>query len=161
MEYTDKDREEQTHRLRNRKKSNSAKQAWKKHHYNYMRGNRKKSRDNMNSFYNIAREIEENVKIIESKIEKDNVFDLSSSITFDNIAGGLSFSIDKNTGMVSFATYLSEQGKGNYKVENGSTSENELRVLYDGLKDDLNTLCNSIDNNIQQILAKYGLKSTL
>lgn len=95
----------------------------------------------------------------ESKIERDNVFDLKASILFDNISGGLSFSIDKQTGNVSFATYLSETGgKGNYKAENLGTSQDELRQLYDNLKDELTTLSQTVDDSVKQILAKYGLK---
>ena len=132
------DRESQTSRLRNRKKSNAAKQAWRKHHYNYMRGNRKKSRDNMNSFLAIAKELHEKTRIIEAKMDRDNVFDYKCNISFEKLIGGLSFSINKETGNVSFSTYLSENaGVGNYKLENGTVDQNQLDVLYDNLKDEL------------------------
>lgn len=98
----------------------------------------------------------------ESKIERDNVFDLKGDILFDNIAGGLSFSIDKETGSVSISTYLSETGgKGNFKVENGGNSQEELKALYDNLKDELTTLSQTVDDSMKQVLAKYGLKETL
>lgn len=155
------DREAQSNRIRNRKKSNAAKQAWKKHHYNYMKGNRKKSRDNMNSFLAIARELDENLKIIEAKMERDNTFDYKAEISFENLMGGLSFSINKDNGNVSFSTYLSENvGKGNYKLENGSNTNNELNALYASLKNELLTLSNTVDESLKQILAKYGLKET-
>lgn len=155
------DREAQSNRIRNRKKSNATKQAWKKHHYNYMKGNRKKSRDNMNSFLAIAKELDENLKIIEAKMERDNTFDYKAEISFENLMGGLSFSINKDNGNVSFSTYLSENvGKGNYKLENGSNTNNELNALYASLKDELLTLSNIVDESLKQILAKYGLKET-
>ena len=44
----DGDREALHHRLTNRKKSNAAKMAWKKHHSNYMRGVRNRQRDSLN-----------------------------------------------------------------------------------------------------------------
>ena len=155
------EREEQSHRLNNRKKSNATKNAWKTHHYNYMKGMRKKSRENMNSFLDIAKELKENIDLLESKIEKDDIFNYKGDILFDNIAGGISFSIDKKTGEVSFSTYLSDEGgKGNYKQVNGGTSNEELEVLYNNLKDDLLTLSNTVDDSLKQILAKYGLRET-
>ena len=72
----DKDREEQHRRLTEPHRSKATKLAWKKHHNSYMRGVRKRERDNMNkSFYDIAKQLE--CLMNEAETEKDNVFDLS------------------------------------------------------------------------------------
>ena len=151
----DKDR---TDRMKHLHQSNSAKIAWKKHRANYMRANRKKSRDNMNkTFFGIAKELEPYIN--EAEQQKDDIFDLKYETSFENISGGLSFSINKETGDISFTTLLNEEGHGNYKSENEST-EDSLKSLYNDLKDEFTMLANNIDTSVRQILAKHGLRET-
>ena len=139
--------EEQKHRLHNREKSDAAKIAWKRYHSSYMRGVRKKERMN---FYDLAKEME---KVNESKIIRDNVFDKQLDISFDTISGGISFGIKDGT--ISFSCTLEETGSGSYALEQGDET-----ALYNDIKEDLKQICQMVDDEMRQILAKHGLKST-
>ena len=153
------DEEAQKHRVTNRKKSDAAKLGWKRHHYNYMKGNRMKSR-NSDSFLQIAKNLEDNMQMIEAKVDKDNIFDYQCDIIFDNIAGGISFSIDKQSGNLSLSTFITEDSAGNFKQENGGNSQEELRVLYDNIKEEIEEIANTVDESLKQVFAKYGLRKT-
>ena len=149
----DQDREEQKHRLHNRDKSDAAKLGWKRNHVNYTLGNRKKERENMNkSFYDICKEFDE------SEISKDNVFDTELNISLDNIAGGISMSINRENGNVSISTSLEQTGSGQYRLT--QYDDETLKTLYNNMKNDLTELCKSFDEEIAQVLAKNGLRST-
>lgn len=139
--------DERKHRLHNKEKSDAAKIAWKRHHSSYMRGVRKKERMN---FYDLAKEME---KVNESKIVRDNVFDKQLDISFDTISGGISFGIKDGT--VSFSCSLEETGSGSYALEQGDET-----ALYNDIKEDLKQICQMVDDEMRQILAKHGLKST-
>lgn len=153
------DREEQHRRLTEPHRSKATKLAWKRHHNSYMQGVRKRERDNMNkSFYDVAKQLE--CLMNESEIEKDNVFELSADIIFNNVSGGVSFKINKDNGEVSFSTNMQEVGSGSYKLQSDIQTEDAYKQLYEDLKDELSSLCETFDTNIQQILAKHGLKST-
>lgn len=157
----DQDREEQHRRLTEPHKSQATKLAWKRHHNNYMQGMRKRSREEMNkSFYDVAKELEECLKLHEAKVKKDDIFDLNCELVFDNISGGISFTIDPETGSVSFSTSLDEQGHGAYRLENMPQSQDEFKSLYNDLKDELSTLATTIDDNMKQISAKHGLRES-
>lgn len=155
----DKDREAQHRRITEPKRSKSAKLGWKRHHNNYMMANRKKERDCMNkSFYSISKELEEAMDgLNEANIDRDSVFDLNCDISLNNIAGGLSFKINKDNGEVSIATSMIEGGHGNYRLE-VMPQEEALKGIYDELKDDLEQLARTIDQSINQIVAKHGLR---
>ena len=148
---------EDNNRMQNLHHSIGAKKGWLRHHSNYMRGMRKKSRDNMNkTFYQVAKEIEETMN--EVKIQKNDIFDLKCEIICENLSGGFSFSINKDTGEVSFSTLLNESGHGNYKQIN-QTSE-DYTALYEDLKEEFTSIASTVDQSIKQILAKHGLSET-
>ena len=148
-------------RMQNLHHSLGAKKGWLRHRNNYMRANRKKSREAMNkTFYGLAKELAEVLDINESKINKDKIFDLECDILFDNISGGLSFNINKEDGNISFSVLLDESGNGNYKLENESNNEDELKALYNDLKDEMQQLAQTLDDGIKQILARHGLRET-
>ena len=144
----DQDKEEQKHRLRNREKSDAAKIAWKKHHSSYMRGNRNKERDMR--FYDIAKEL---YKLSEESIIRDNTFKKQLDLRFDSIAGGISLGIKDDK--VSISCSLKQTGSGSYALQQGDPES-----LYEQLKEDLQNICKMVDDEVKQILAKYGLKST-
>ena len=153
----DNEREAQHHRLTEPNRSRATKLAWKRHHNSYMQGNRKKERNNMNkTFYSISKEIEEALN--EAKIQKDDIFDLKGEITFDNLSGGFSFSINKDDGNISFSTMLTEDGHGNYRLENTPSNEDFYKELYEDLRDDLQELAKTVDDSMRQILARHGLR---
>lgn len=144
--------DERKHRLHNKEKSDAAKIAWKRHHSSYMRGTRKRQRNMENrTFYNIAKEMDE--KLNETKIVRDNVFDKQLDLSFDTISGGISLGIKNGT--VSFSCSLEETGSGSYKLEQG-----DEEALYNDLKEELQRICQMVDDNMKQILAQHGLKST-
>lgn len=143
---------EQKHRLHNREKSDAAKLAWKRHHSSYMSGTRKRERNMENrTFYNIAKDLDE--KINECKIVRDNVFEKQFDLSFDTISGGISSGIKDGT--VSFSCSLEETGSGSYKLQNG-----EEEALYNDLKESLQQICQMVDDEMKQLIARHGLKST-
>lgn len=151
------DEEARLHRIRNRKKSDAAKLAWKRNHYSYMRAMRKRERDNMNkqkSFCDMYRDI----RLSEAELTKDNVFEKECEINLENIAGGLKLSINNENGNLSISTTLLDSGSGQYRLE--SFNNEKLKELYEDMKEELIQLCNSFDNEIAQLVAKNGLKST-
>ena len=99
--------EDQHRRWINPHHSYGAKKGWLRHHAIYMREVRKRERDDMNkSFYQVAKELEESINIIEAKMNKNDVFDLSYEVAFENLAGRLSFSINNDKDNISFILYL-------------------------------------------------------
>lgn len=147
------EREEQRHRLYNRERSDATKIAWKKYRVNYNRGIKKREREEMRkSFYDICREMDE------ANITRDNVFESNLDISLETIAGGISLAINKENGNISISTTLEQTGSGQYKPTN--YDENTLKQIYNDIKADLLDLCQSFDDEINQIIAKYGLKST-
>jgi len=148
----------QRHRLRNKDKSDAAKLAWKRHHQSYMTGTRKRERNMENkTFYSIAREIDSKLTkdegLNEESIVRDNVFDKQLDLSFDTISGGLSFGIKEGT--ISFSCSLEETGSGSYALEQGDEES-----LYKSIKEDLQNICKMVDDEMRQLIAKYGLKST-
>lgn len=144
----DQDREAQRHRLTNRKKSDAAKLAWKRHHNSYMNGVRKRERDMENkTFYSLAKELDEATKV------RDNVFKKELDISFDTISGGISLGI--NNGTISFSCSLNETGSGSFALEAGHEE-----ALYKSISEDLFNICKMVDDEMKQLIAKYGLKST-
>lgn len=142
-------------------RSKGGKIAWKRHHSSYMRGVRKREREKMNkTFYDITQELKEALGLTEAKITKDDIFDYTFEVSLSNMSGGISFNINKETGDVSFTTLLVESGKGNYRLENNTNTEDDYKNLYNNIKDDFATLATTIDDSIKQILLKYGLKET-
>lgn len=149
----ERDDNAQQHRLRNKKKSNASKLAWRRNHGNYMRGVRKRERDSMNkSFYDVCRQLDE------ADVKKDNVFDTELTVGFDSIAGGIAMSINKDNGNVSFSTSLIQSGSGMYRLTDFDADT--LKTLYTNIRGDIIDLCNHFDEELQMILAKNGLKST-
>ena len=147
------DNEEQKHRLYHREQSDASKLAWKRHHGSYMRGIARREREKMNkSFYAICKEFDE------SEISKDNVFDTELNISLDNIAGGISMSVNRENGNVSISTSLEQTGSGQYRLT--QYDDETLKTLYNNMKSDLTELCKSFDEELAQILAKNGLRST-
>lgn len=150
----DQDREAQQHRLRNRQKSDAAKLAWKRNHNSYMRGVRKRERDMENkTFYSLAKELDE--KINEEKVVQNNVFHTHSEICFDTIAGGIAINVNSQEQTISISVSFTKQGSGSYALEQG-----KVESLYEPLTEDLQNICNRVDTEMKQVLAKYGLKST-
>lgn len=146
--------EEQHRRLTEPHRSKGAKLGWKKYRSNYMRGFRKRER--MDTFADIRERLKETLKQIqEAKLEKDSMFDLKGEIVFENLSGGLSFSINKDNGTVSISTTLNQNSKGNYKPQ---TDDTDYENLYEDLKDELSMLAKTIDDSMKQILAKHGLR---
>lgn len=142
------DEEARKHRLTNRKKSDAAKLAWKRNHYSYMRGVRKRERDMENkTFYSLAKELDEATKV------RDNVFKKELDISFDTISGGISLGI--NNGTISFSCSLNETGSGSFALEAGHEE-----ALYKSISEDLFNICKMVDDEMKQLIAKYGLKST-
>lgn len=147
----------QRHRLRNKDKSNATKIAWKRKHSNYMRGVRERERKEMNrSFYDVCKDMVEN--LTEAKVSRTNVFKDKINIDFATIAGGLAISINKDNGTLSISTSLEPSGSGMYGLTD--YDEASLKALLLNIKDDLLNLCNTFDEEINQIMAKNGLKST-
>lgn len=152
----DQDREEQKHRLHNRDKSDAAKLGWKRNRVSYTLGNRKKERESMNkSFYDICKEMD---NIAEAKEGRDDIFEGEYEVTLQNIAGGIAYKINKETGNISFSTTLEQSGSGQYRLLN--YDDKTLEELYKNLKADIMELCQNFDDGIQQIIAKHGLNST-
>ena len=147
--------EEQKHRLHNREKSDAAKLAWKRHHSSYMTGVRKRGRNMENrTFYSLAKELDSKVESCnEESIIRDNVFDKQLDLSFNTISGGISFGIKNGT--ISFSCSLKETGSGSYALEQGNEE-----TLYKQISEDLQNICNMVDDEMRQLIAKYGLKST-
>ena len=153
------DREERTeeNRFIDRNKSRAAKKGWKRHHSSMMRGVRERERNMENkTFYGVTNDLEE--MLDEAKIIRDDIFDQEYDLSFEFISGGVSLKVNKETGEVSITTSLSETGSGAYKLEVGDDAA--LKQVYDGLKEDITNICKRFDEEVQQSLAKYGLKST-
>lgn len=140
-------------------RSRAAKIGHKRHRASYKAADRKKERENMSTFYSIAKDLEECLKEInEAKVVKDNTFDNIFEIDLETMAGGIGFKIDKETNDVSFSVKLSENKRGAYRLV---TEEGvEINNLYDNLKEDIKTLSETIDSEMKNILSKYGLKET-
>ena len=149
------DEEARQHRLRNKEKSDAAKLAWKRHHASYMTGTRKRGRNMDNrTFYSLAQELNSKTESCnEESVMRDNDFQDKLSLSFDTISGGISMGI--KDGRVSFSCSLEETGSGSYGLEQGNIED-----LYKPLAEDLQNICKMVDNEMRQILAKYGLKST-
>lgn len=155
--------EEQLHnRLTNNKRSKATEKAWKKYHGSYMRGARKRSRNMENkTFYGMAKDLEAKLenKIDEAQITGEGPNGTDINIRFENITGGLSLSMNKNTGYISISVSLGELGNGNYRVAN-STSPEDAAEVCKNIKDELLSLCSNFDDEIKQLITRYGLKST-
>ena len=153
----DQDREAQRHRLRNKEKSDAAKIAWKRHHSSYMSATRKKERENMNSLY---KELNDKIEeaLSEATVTQDNVFRDEIKISLDNIAGGISIKLNKDTGKISISTSLEQTGAGMYGLTNFDDAT--IEQLQKQLKDSLLELCQTFDDGITQITNQYGLRST-
>ena len=148
--------DEQRHRLRNKHKSNSAKLDWKRNHGNYMRGARERERQSMNrSFYDICKA---NEHLVEAQVSRNNVFKDKLAFGFDNIAGGIAVSINKDNGTLSISTSLEQTGNGQYGLTNFDDAT--LQALFSNIKNSLLDLCQNFDEEISQIMAQNGLKST-
>ena len=148
--------DEQTHRLNNKKKSNATKLAWKRNRASFMSGVRKRERDSMKrSFYDVCKDMNE---LQEAKVDKDNVFDSKLEISLESIAGGVALSINKDNGNVSFTTTLNQSGSGMYRLT--TFDDATLKTLFSSLKEDLLNVCKNFDEEINQMIAKNGLKST-
>lgn len=157
------DEKELHNRLTEPHRSKAAKIGWKRHRSSYNRANRKKERDCMNdindSFYSISKNLEKVLNNLdEAKIVKDNVFELDYQIDFENLSGGLTFTIDKDNNNISFSVALSESGKGVYRPVTEETSEEDLQTMYGNIKQDIQDIALHLDSEIKQLLNKYGLK---
>ena len=150
--------DEQLHnRLTNKKKSKESELAWKRHHASYMRGARERSRNTMNkTFYGVAKEIEG--VLSEAAMTQDNEIDKQLDITFEHLSGGVGLTIDDQNNDVSISVQLKETGAGNYKAIVGDPQE--LNNLFQNLKTDILSLCRNFDDEIAQLVNRYGLKST-
>ena len=152
------EREEQHRRLTEPHRSKGAKIGWKRHKSSYNRANRKKERDSMNtSFYDIAKQLEETMN--ESEVIVDDMFTSGCEIAFEHIAGGIGIKVNAETGEISITSTLAEEGHGNYKLETSPMTDT-YKQLYEDLKDEFSTLCNTFDKGVQQIIAKHGLRTT-
>lgn len=152
----EKEDDEQRHRLRNKHKSNASKLAWKRNHGNYMKGVREKERKEMNrSFYDICKA---NEHLLEAQVSRNNVFKDKLAFGFDNIAGGIAVSINKDNGTLSISTSLEQTGNGQYGLTNYDDAT--LQALFSNIKNSLLDLCQTFDEEISQIMAQNGLKST-
>lgn len=163
----DNEREQQHRRLTNKHKSHGAEKAWKRHHGSYMKGVRKRERDKIKSIY-ADRNKDENMdnlsikeinKLFESEVIKDNVFKNDLGISFNNIAGGVVVDINPKDANVSISTTLDGTGEGSYKLVNAQGEQDYIN-LYESIKEELTNICNRFDEEISQLLSKYGLKST-
>ena len=171
MPDMEQDREELHHRLTNKHKSHAAELAWQRHHASYMSGVRKRQRDDLNSIYTDDKEEKDeamNINELNNKLskhiqeaeeEQDNVFDLEYKTDLNTIAGGIAFGINKNNNTVSFTTSLNGKGEGSY-MSTVKLDDSALQNLYNSIKTDIQAVCDNFDKEINQILAKNGLKST-
>lgn len=156
MEHNREERTEER-RFIDRNKSQAGKKGWKRHHASMMHGVRERERNMENkTFYGVTNDLEE--MLDEAKIIRDDVFDQEYDLSFEFISGGVSLKVNKETGEVSITTSLSETGSGAYKLE--VADDASLKQIYDGLKEDITNICKRFDEEVQQSLAKYGLKST-
>ena len=108
------------------------------------------------SFYDVCKDMEEH--LTEAEVTRDNVFESKLNISLDSIAGGISLSINKENGNVSISTSLEQTGSGMYRLTDYDDAT--LKTLFSSIKNDLLELCKNFDNEINQIIAKNGLKST-
>ena len=147
----------QRHRLRNREKSDAAKLAWKRHHQSYMSGTRKRGRNMENkTLYSLAQELNSKTQdesLNEESIIRNNVFDKQLDLSFDTISGGISMGIKEGT--ISFSCSLEETGSGSYALEAGD-EEN----LYKQIVPELQNICKMVDDEMRNLIARFGLKST-
>jgi len=153
------DREERTeeNRFIDRNKSQGGKKAWKRHHASFMQGARERERKmEKKTFYGVAKDLEE--MLSEAKVLQDNVFEQEYKMSFEFISGGITLKVNKDTGEVSISTSLEETGSGAYALQ--QADEGTLTNTYNGLKEDMMNICKKFDEEVQQSLAKYGLKST-
>ena len=90
--------------------------------------------------------------ILETKVT-DNIFENKVNITFDNLSGGISLGLDEDT--ISISVSLNEEGSGSYKLASGDTLE-----VFKKFKNDVKELCTTFDNGLEELLQRYGLKST-
>lgn len=154
--------DEQLRRVTEPKRSNSARMAWKKYGANYRKGIRKRlrhhygrSEDSMKDIINTLKEV-----LQEAEIKQNNVFDNEAQILFDNMPGGISLDIDKNTGTISLTTKVGEtEQPGSYKSQN-NLSEDELDALFKQIVEELHDLCTSFDEELKQLLDRHGLLPT-
>lgn len=159
----DSERETLHNRLTNKHRSHASELAWKRHHGKYMQGMRKRQRDNLRSIYDLDKDesmdIEElNRQFREATIEKDNVFEKTEVISFENLAGGITLSVGDDN-IVNLTTSLEKSGCGSYK-SSVELDDAGLQSLYSEFKDELKMVCDNLDKEIQQLLAKHGLKPT-
>lgn len=113
----------QKHRLRNKKKSNATKLAWKRKHGNYMRGVRERERKEAKSFYKALKEKEE----IKMDIKK-----LNESIT--EALAELESGIDVSGDTVEFG--LKKDEYDNYILTNGDKVI-KLGTIYEETPDEV------------------------
>lgn len=151
--------------LKDRKKSKRAKIAHKRHHASYRLGTNKmertkmNNRDKENSIQDVIAGLQEALN--EATEAKDNTFELSGKINFENIPGGIQLDVSPEDKNVSLSFTLgAETGNGNYRLQEEGTNDNDYKELYNVLMDDLKTLSQTIDKEIKQILDKNGLLST-
>lgn len=151
----DSEDDAQHHRITNRKKSDAAKLAWKRHHQSYMAGTRKRERDMENkTFYSLAKELDSKVESVnEESIVRDNVFEKQLDLSFDTISGGISMGVKNGT--ISFSCTLEETGSGSYALEQG-----DEEALYKRIAPELQNICKMVDDEMRKLLAQNGLKST-
>lgn len=154
------DEEARKHRLTNKQKSKSAELAWKRHHSSYMSGTRKRGRNMENkTLYSLAQELNSKTQdtkdesLHEESIVRNNVFDKQLDLSFDTISGGISMGIKEGT--ISFSCSLEETGSGSYALEAGD-EEN----LYKQIVPELQNICKMVDDEMRNLIARFGLKST-
>jgi hypothetical protein len=159
LESSIDDTEDSRHnRLTQAHRSMGAKKGWMRHRSSYSRANRKKERESMTkSFRNIMQEAQ---SLINEEVIKDDVFSLEGQISFATISGAVGIKVDKEDGNISLSTVLLEKGNGNYKLEVAPSTQDAYKQVYENLKDDINTLCASFDNELNQVLVRYGIKPT-
>ena len=108
------------------------------------------------TFYGVAKEIEG--VLSEAAMTQDNEIDKQLDITFEHLSGGVGLTIDDQNNDVSISVQLKETGAGNYKAIVGDPQE--LNNLFQNLKTDILSLCRNFDDEIAQLVNRYGLKST-
>ena len=157
MEHNREERTEEN-RFIDRNKSQSGKKAWKRHHASFMQGVRERERNMENkTFYGVTKELEE--VLDEAKILQQGDISKEFQTTFEFIAGGVAAKLDKATGKISISVALGETGSGAYALQ--QPNNEQLQQIFTGLREDLQNICNRFDEEVQQVVAKYGLKSTI
>lgn len=157
MEHNREERTEEN-RFIDRNKSQGGKKAWKRHHASFMQGVRERERNMENkTFYGVTKELEE--VLDEAKIVQQGDISKEFQTTFEFIAGGVAAKLDKATGKISISVALGETGSGAYALQ--QPNNEQLQQIFTGLREDLQNICNRFDEEVQQVIAKYGLKSTI